>query len=138
MGPETNASDLWEFPQPDGRYFGGGAGWIVWLDIKTGEIREVPLEYGSENGRGSFDNEGNIWTGTDTLNKYDPKTNAVTMYFPPTPYFTAYSTRVDKNGEVWSGQQQSGRVFRFNPKTHRWIEYVMPESMESRFQRMDR
>jgi streptogramin lyase len=114
------------FLSPDGRYFGGGAGWIVWLDTKTGEVREIPLEFGNENGRGTFDNEGNIWTGTETLNKYDPRTNALTMYMPPTPYFCAYSARADKNGEIWSGQQQSGRVFRFNPKTHRWIEYVMP------------
>ena len=114
------------FVSPDNRYFGGGRGWGVWLDTQTGEVREIPLEIGDENGRGSFDNEGNIWFGTERLSKYDPRRNTITRYAPPTPYFVAYSTKVDRNGEVWSGSQQSGRVFRFNPKTHQWIEYVMP------------
>ena len=33
----------------------------------------------------------------------------------------------DKNGEVWAGALHAGRFVRFNPRTERWIEYMMPE-----------
>lgn len=123
---KRTTSTYGNFLSPDGRYFGGGGGILVWLDIQTGEVREIPLEIPGDKGRGSFDQEGNIWSGSAKLTKYDPKANALTQYEPPTPYFVAYSTKVDKNGEVWSGEQSNGRVFRFNPKTYRWIEYVLP------------
>jgi virginiamycin B lyase len=114
------------FMSRDGRYFGGGGSWIVWLDTQTGELREIPLAIGGARGRGSFDAEGNIWSGAQKLTKYEPKTGAVTQYTPPTPYYHSYSAQVDKNGDVWSGQQQGGRIGRFNPKTGLWIEYVLP------------
>ena len=110
----------------DGKYFGAARGDVVWMDIETEEIRELPMEIGGSKGRGTFDHEGNIWSGSRRLSKYDPKTNAITQYDPPTPYFHAYGASVDKNGNVWSGEQSSGRVFRFNPKTYEWIEYVLP------------
>ncbi len=111
----------------DGRYFGGGSGsWIVWLDTQTGELREIPVPIGGPRGRGTFDKEGNIWSGAQKLSKYDPKTGALTQYTPPTPYYHSYSARMDKNGDLWSGSQSSGRVDRFNPKTGLWVEYVLP------------
>ena len=114
------------FFSADGRYFGGGGGTIVWLDTQTDEIREIPLPIGGQRGRGTFDAEGNIWSGAQKLTKYDPKTGAVTQYTPPTPYYHSYSARMDKNGDLWSGQQPGGRIGRFNPKTGLWIEYVLP------------
>ncbi len=114
------------FISPDGKYFGGGGRYIVWMDIAKNEIREIPLAIGGARGRGTFDDEGNIWSGAQKLSKYDPKTGAVTQYTPPTPYYHSYSARMDKNGDLWSGQQQGGRIGRFNPKTAQWIEYVLP------------
>jgi streptogramin lyase len=48
------------------------------------------------------------------------------QYSPPTPYIHFYSARSDKNGDIWAGEQHGGRIARFNPRTHQWIEYVMP------------
>ena len=28
---------------------------------------------------------------------------------------------------MWAGELHGGRMVRFNPKTDRWIEYVLPE-----------
>jgi streptogramin lyase len=115
------------FISNDGRYFGGGSGsWIVWFDMKTEELREIPVATGGARGRGSFDNENNIWSGAQKLTKYDPRTGSIVQFTPPTPYYHSYSAKADKNGDIWSGQQQGGRIGRFNPKTGLWIEYVLP------------
>lgn len=114
------------FISPDGKYFGAARRDIVWMDIETEEIREIPMEIGGSKGRGTFDYEGNMWSGSRRLSKYDPQTDTITQYDPPTPYFHAYGASVDKDGNVWSGEQSSGRVFRFNPKTYEWVEYVLP------------
>ena len=123
---KTTSNTYGNFMSADGRYFGGGGGTIVWFDTQTEELREIPLPIGGQRGRGTFDAEGNIWSGAQKLTKYDPKTGAVTQYTPPTPYYHSYSARMDKNGDLWSGQQQGGRIGRFNPKTGLWIEYVLP------------
>ena len=113
------------FLSRDGRYFGGGGSGIVWLDTQTGELREIAIDARGR-GRGDFDRDGNIWIGTTRLVKYDPKTGAVGEYAAPTPNIHFYTARADKNGEIWAGEMQGGRVARFNPKTFRWIEYVLP------------
>ena len=48
-------------------------------------------------------------------------------YYPPIPYVTFYEAMPDKNGEVWAGALHAGRFVRFNPRTERWVEYMMPE-----------
>ena len=113
------------FVSYDGSKFGGGGSHIVWLDIETGEVREVPLTAGGR-GRGSFDGDGNIWVGGRKLAKYDPRSGTLEEYAPPSPYVNLYSAEVDRTGDVWLGQQQAGRVARFNPDTHQWVEYVLP------------
>ena len=60
------------------------------------------------------------------MSKYDPKTDATVEYRLPTPYTNLYSVKSDKNGDVWAGEMQGGRVARFRPATHQWIEYVLP------------
>ncbi len=120
----------------DGRYFGGGGNTVVWFDVQTEELREVPVPSGefrkdAIHGRGDFDPEGNLWIGGkngENIWRYNPKTGAVSEYVPPTPHVSTYSIRADKNGEVWAGLMNGGRVGRFKPRTHQWIEYVLPTS----------
>ena len=139
-----------EFPMPkirsaygnfvsgDGNYFGGGVGAggsngvdaVVFMDIRTGEVREVPTPSGAAiPARGSFDPDGNMWVGGHggVLVKYDHRTGVIAEYAPPTPYANFYDAMADKNGEVWAGEMQAGRMGRFNPRTHQWIEYALPE-----------
>ncbi|MSO20669.1 MAG: hypothetical protein EXQ56_09450 [Acidobacteria bacterium] len=119
----------------DGRYFGGGNrdrtfDGVVFMDRQTKEVRMIPSPSGvSAASRGSFDPDGNIWVGGrgGVLVKYDHKNNRIAEYAPPTPNNTFYETRADKNGEVWAGEMRAGRIARFNPKTHGWVEYVLPE-----------
>lgn len=116
------------FVSRDGRYFGGGANNIVWMDIQTGEIREVQnvVTGSSAKGRGDFDRQGNLWAGSRALLKYDPKLNVVEYYRAPTPHVTYYAARVDKNGHVWAGEMHGGRIAKFDPDTHHWTEYQLP------------
>lgn len=118
---------------PDGRYWAGGqmiGNLIGFLDMKTGRKWEVetPTLY-SNPSRGGFDPQGNAWFGGrgGALLRLDGKTHRVTEYVPPIPYESFYEAMPDKNGEVWAGGLQSGRMWRFNPTTERWIGYMMPE-----------
>jgi streptogramin lyase len=121
---------------PDGKYFGGGSGNIndfdsvVFLDIQKGEVREIPTPSGAARAlRGSFDRDGNMWVGgaAGVLVKYDHRTGAIAEYVPPTPYTNFYDAVADKNGDIWAGEMQAGRMARFNPRTYQWTEYVLPE-----------
>jgi streptogramin lyase len=111
----------------DGRYWAGGLGY---LDMKTGESwePEISPEIVSP-ARGGFDPFNNAWFGGrgGMLLKHDGKTHRISQYFPPIPWETFYEAMPDKNGEVWAGGLQSGRMWRFNPNTRLWTGYMMPE-----------
>jgi streptogramin lyase len=118
----------------DGNSWAGGASpadFAVFLDIKTGEVREMPCPTPNCNpARGGFDPQGNAWFGGrgGPLLKVDGKTHRFTEYYPPTPYVAFYEAKPDKNGEVWAGELHGGRIARFNPRLERWVEYVLPEA----------
>jgi virginiamycin B lyase len=116
---------------PDGRYWSGGTAWgILLLDTKTGKM--VSTETGpavSSGSRGGFDRQGNAWFGGrgGMLMRMNIETNKLTEWYSPVQYDTFYEAMPDKNGEVWAGGLESGRFMRFNPKTEKWTQYMMPE-----------
>jgi streptogramin lyase len=119
---------------PDGRYWSGGpigGGLQGLLDTQTGELWEIetrtPVESPS---RGGYDAvTHSFWEGCrgGMLTKLDIKTRRLTEYYPPVPYETFYEALPDKNGEIWAGGLEGGRFWRYNPKTDRWVGYMMPE-----------
>ena len=125
------------FLSRDGNSFAAGGRKIIWMDTRTGEVREAPVLSGNAgSGRGDFDPDGNVWVGSKAghLIKYDPNTNVTTEYTPPTPYVNFYTARVDRNGEVWAGEMHGGKIARFNPHTSEWIEYVLPTAWSQDYQ----
>jgi streptogramin lyase/mono/diheme cytochrome c family protein len=116
----------------DGRYFAGGGwpeDWVIFADTKTGDVFEQQTRTPrSGPKRGGFDPDGNAWFGGTggLLVKFDAKTYQLSEYRPPTPGVTFYECMPDKNGEIWAGELYAGRIVRFNPKTDRWTEYVLP------------
>ena len=111
----------------DGRFWAGGLGL---LDLNTGENWPMHTRtVVTSPARGGFDNEGNAWFGGrgGMILKYDTKTKKVTEYYPPIPYVAFYEVMPDKNGEIWAAALHSGRFLRFNPRTERWIDYMLPE-----------
>ena len=61
------------------------------------------------------------------LVKLDPKTRKITEFYPPFPYEAFYEVLPDKNGTIWAWALHGGRLLRFNPKTERWIDYMLAE-----------
>ena len=116
----------------DGRYFGGGA-WpadgLVVVDSATGQIYEMDTSPNSGPARGGFDPQGNYWSGGrgGVLVEFETSKRRVREYPVPTPFVSLYTAKADKNGEVWGGELQGGRYFRFNPKTEQWTQYLLPE-----------
>ncbi len=117
----------------DGRFFAGGSwpeDWVTFVDIEKGEVFELQTRTPrAAPKRGGFDPEGNAWFGGagGYLVKFDAKTHQLQEYPPPTPGVSFYECLPDKNGEIWAGELYAGRIARFNPKTNRWTEYVLPE-----------
>ncbi len=119
----------------DGNFWAGGSASgggdsMEILDIRTGKLTEVhSFSKDSTAARGGFDPQGNPWFGGrgGMLLELDAKAAQIREYWPPTPYVTFYEAMPDKNGEVWAGELHGGRFVRYNPKTDRWVEYVLPE-----------
>ena len=119
----------------DGNYWAGGSAagggdTMELLDIRTGKLTEAhSFSRDSTPARGGFDPQGNPWFGGrgGALVELDAKAHVIREYFPPTPYVTFYEAMPDKNGEVWGGELHGGKFVRYNPRTDRWIEYVLPE-----------
>ena len=119
----------------DGNFWGGGSAAgggdsMELLDIRTGKLTEVKsFSKDSTAARGGFDPENNPWFGGrgGMLLQLDVKKNVIREFWPPTPHVTFYEAMPDKNGEVWAGELHGGRFVRYNPKSDRWVEYVLPE-----------
>ena len=115
----------------DGRYWAGGE-WpgnlVALIDIRTGQLWEIPTRSPeSTPAEGEFDVEGNAWFGSRVgLIKLDPQTRQAKEYAPPNGGGVS-TPAVDKNGEIWGGNSEEGQLIRFNPRTERWIQYLMPE-----------
>jgi streptogramin lyase len=109
----------------DGRFWAGGN---FFLDTSQDKVSEVNTRDLGGASKGGFDREDNAWFGVrrGLLAKVDTRSGRAIEYFPPTPYVTFSEAMPDKNGEVWAGYDDGGRMARFNPRTGRWIEYETP------------
>ena len=83
----------------------------------------------SSGSRGGFDRQGNAWYGGrgGMLMRMNIETKKLTEFPSPIQYDTFYEAMPDKNGEVWAGGLESGRFLRFNPKTEKFTQYMLPE-----------
>ena len=61
-----------------------------------------------------------------SIAKIDIKTKKVTEYQLPHRYSFPYHLAVDKNHMVWVSGLNTDRLFKFNPFTEKWTEYVLP------------
>ena len=122
----------------DGKYWAGGSpagegNSIEYFDISSEKMQEFSTGARmSTPARGGFDPYGNPWFGGrgGALVELDVKAGHMREFYPPIPYAPFarfYEAMPDKNGEVWGGVNFGSSVVRYNPKTDRWIDYVLPE-----------
>jgi streptogramin lyase len=113
------------------------------VDPKSGKVDEFKIPYNEGHAyprRMNSDANGDLWVAlwkAGKLMKVDYKTNAMSIFSPPTPNGGSYSVVVDrKNNYIWVSQHQVDMIARFDPKTNEWIEFALPEA-ESDPRRID-
>jgi virginiamycin B lyase len=100
------------------------------IDAKTfrATIYPTPTPH-SRPRRGMLDDKGHLWFAEFAANKlgmFDIARESFTEWDDPTPFTFPYDVYLDKNGELWSGSMSSDRVLRFDPRTGRSVEYLLP------------
>jgi virginiamycin B lyase len=80
--------------------------------------------------RGAADKSGNvIWYGGaqgNQLIKVDINTKQVRMYPMPYAHSFPYAVAVDNNHKVWVTATASDRIYRFDPETEKFTDFVLP------------
>jgi virginiamycin B lyase len=131
----------------DARDYGWGAAGpdkpgLFSVNPKTGDIKLYPVA-DMDFVRGmEVDAQQNIWFGDVTnhrLGKFDPKTEKITYYKPPTSNFGPYGIVIDKRtGNLWVADFLGASVDRFDPATGKFTEYPFPDrKLMDRFFAMD-
>jgi streptogramin lyase len=57
---------------------------------------------------------------------FDTRTRQFQEWPAPTPGTWPYDVTIDKAGSVWSGGEFSDRILRLDPKSGRFLEYLLP------------
>ena len=63
---------------------------------------------------------------------FDTTTKEFKEWDIPTSWSGPYDVVVDRNGEVWGGGMHTDRIFRFNPETEQFTEYLLASSTNIR------
>ena len=137
--PFTGPGSYESLVSQDGKYWAGGSNVGPYgntaelLDIRTGQMLNLNTGiHPSAGKRGGFDPFGNAWFSgfNGTFVEIDTKAKRIREFRPPSPplpYTDFYAATADKNGEVWAGEIHGRGFLRFNPRTGRWVEYMLPE-----------
>ena len=128
---------------------------VGWVDPKTGQTGNtlfepmlfpgltekdrtvaVGMSMGPPNGKGprrlgsGGKNGGNfMWVAlnkSDALGKIDIRTHQVVKEYPLPQGSAPYAVTVDKNGMVWVPPMNADRMYKFDPTTERFTEFMLP------------
>jgi virginiamycin B lyase len=110
------------------------------VDAKTGNVTLYPTPTPESGPRRTFmDKEDKYWFGENYASKigmFDTRTKQFKEWTPPTPWNGAYPAVRDKNGEVWTVGMSTDYVYRLNPETGAFIEYLLP-TLSANMRRID-
>jgi virginiamycin B lyase len=112
-------------------YFADIAGGTIGeVDAKTGHVTLYPTPTPDSGPRRTFMDSGDhYWFGENYASKvgmFDTNTKQFKEWTPPTPWSGAYPAVRDKNGEVWTVGMSTDYVYRLNPDTGAFVEYLLP------------
>jgi virginiamycin B lyase len=122
-------------------YFADIAGGTIGrLDAKTGEVILYPTPTPDSGPRRTFmDSEDKYWFGENYASKigmFDTKIRTFKEWTPPTPWSGAYPAVRDKTGDVWTVGMSTDYVYRLNPSTGVFTEYLLP-TLSANMRRVD-
>ena len=104
-------------------------GYLGKLDAKTLKVTWYPVPTPNARARRMvIDEQDNILVTEYRSNKlamFDTKTEKFTEYSLP-PYTFPYRAKADASGDIWTGGMSTDRIVRYNPKTGKTLEYLMP------------
>jgi streptogramin lyase len=112
-------------------YFADIAGGTIGeVDAATGKVTLYPTPTPDSGPRRTFmDKQDRYWFGENYASKlgmFDTKTKQMKEWEPNFPWSGPYPALVDKNGYVWSGGMSTDYVYRLDPKTGKFTDYLLP------------
>ncbi len=109
---------------------------IGYVDTESGEVKtyDVPTEAMPDGGSTipyglRIDQQGTLWATQlvgGRLIKFEPETEAFTLYDLPTPFSGPRRPAIAPNGAVWIPEFSAGKLAHFDPQTERFTEYDLP------------
>ena len=76
-----------------------------------------------------MDKQDRYWFGENYASKlgmFDTNTRQIREWTPPTPWSGPYPAVRDNNGDVWTAGMSTDYIYRLNPDTGAFIEYLLP------------
>lgn len=114
----------------NGYYCDISGGAIGVVDRETGKVNLYKTPTPDSGPRRDFmDSKDRLWFGeyqASRLGMFDSKTKEFKEWSPSIPWNGLYPVAVDRNGDAWSGGMSTDYVFRLNPRTGQWTEYLLP------------
>lgn len=112
-------------------YFADIAGGTIGeVDAQSGRVTLYPTPTPDSGPRRTFmDKDDNYWFGenySSKLGMFDTKTKEFKEWTAPTPWGGEYPAVRDKNGNVWTVGMSTDYVYRLNPDTGSFVEYLLP------------
>jgi virginiamycin B lyase len=122
-------------------YFADIAGGTIGrVDAKTGEVTLYPTPTPDSGPRRTFmDSQDQYWFGENYSSKigmFDTKTKTFQEWTPPIPWNGAYPAVRDKSGDVWTVGMSTDYIYRLNPQTGGFTEYLLP-TLNANLRRVD-
>jgi virginiamycin B lyase len=85
--------------------------------------------------RTMLDEKGRLWFAEFAANKlgmFDLDRESIKEWDVPTPFTFPYDVYLDRNDELWAGSMSNDRVLRFDPRTGKSVEYLLPRQTNIR------
>ncbi len=108
-------------------------GMLARLDAKTRDLKIYPVPNATFIRGIEVDAQNNIWFGdvmNHRLGKFDPKTEKMTFYQPPTMGYSIYGIVMEKStGKIWTADFLGANMTRFDPATGKFTEFPFPSRL---------
>ena len=100
------------------------------IDANTGAVTLYPTPTPNSGPRRMFmDSQDQLWFGENYASKlgmFDTHTRRIQEWTPSVPWAGCYPAVRDKQGDVWTAGMSTDLVYRLNPSTGEFTQYLLP------------